>query len=73
MKAELRDKKMEINDLHTDSETLKNTLDQRNIELDKYRGDVSSLMADSDELEGERIALVKQLEEIRRYNEKLKQ
>ena len=41
---------MEINDLQTDSETLKNTLDQRNIELDKHRGDINCLVADSEEL-----------------------
>lgn len=33
IKAELRDKKMEIGDLQADSESLKSTLDQRNIEI----------------------------------------
>ena len=73
MKAELRDKKLEIDDMETDGNTLRNSIDQRNIELDKFRAELNGLFADTDELEGERIALVKQLEEIRRYNEKLKQ
>ena len=73
IRAELRDKKMEINDLQTDSETLRNTLDQRNIEIDKYRGDVNSLVADSEELESERRALVQQLDHIRKQNSSLKE
>ena len=73
IRAELRDKKMEITDLQTDSEALKNLLDQRNIELEKSRGDIHALAADSEELEGERRAFVEQQESIRKNNANLKE
>ena len=52
MKAELRDKKLEIDDMETDGNTLRNNIDQRNIELDKFRAELNGLFADTDELEG---------------------
>ncbi len=39
LKAQLRDKKLEINDLEGDSNTLKQTLDEKNIEFENYRND----------------------------------
>lgn len=39
LKAELRDKKLEINDLEGDSNTLKQQLDEKNIEFENYRND----------------------------------
>lgn len=50
MKAELRDKNLEINDLETDENTLRNQLDQRNIEIEKLKAELNSLLADGDEL-----------------------
>lgn len=51
IKAEVRDKKLEIEDLRADEETIKNCLDQRTIEIDKLRTDINALLCDSDELE----------------------
>lgn len=50
IKAEVRDKKLEIEDLRADEETIKNSLDQRNIEIEKLRIDINALLCDSDEL-----------------------
>jgi cell division protein FtsB len=58
--------------METDSNTLKNCIDQRNIELERYRGEISGMFADTDELESERTALVRTLEEIKRSNTMLK-
>lgn len=44
MKAELRDKNLEINDLQTDENTLRNQLDQRNIEIEKLKAELNSLL-----------------------------
>ena len=63
---------MEITDLQTDSEALKNLVDQRNIELEKSRGDIHALAADAEELEGERRAFVQQQESLRKNNANLK-
>ena len=43
MKAELRDRTLEVNDLITDENTLKNQLDQRTIEIEKLKGELNSL------------------------------
>lgn len=39
LKAQFRDKKLEINDLEGDSNTLKQQLDEKNIEFENYRND----------------------------------
>ena len=51
IRADLRDKKLETQDLRADEETIKNSLDQRNIEIEKLRTDMNALLCDSDELE----------------------
>ena len=48
--------------METDSNTLRNNIDQRNIELDKYRAELNGLFADTQQFEGERGALIRQLE-----------
>lgn len=50
LKAQLRDKKLEINDLEGDSNTLKQTLDEKNIEFENYRNDYKGCIADSEQL-----------------------
>jgi hypothetical protein len=44
MKAELKTKNLEIGDLQVDENTLRNQLDQRNIEIEKHKAELKSLL-----------------------------
>lgn len=44
MKAEYREKNLEISDLETDQNTLRHQIDQRTIELDKLKSQLKSLL-----------------------------
>ena len=68
MKAELRDKNLEINDLETDENTLRNQLDQRNIEIEKLKAELNSLLADGDELACARANLAETADKTRAGN-----
>lgn len=57
LKAELRDKKLEINDLDSDSAALNHQLDEKNIELDAFRNDYKGCLADAEELNAEKESL----------------
>lgn len=57
LRAELRDKKLEIGDLESDSSALKQQLDEKNIELENHKNDFKGCMADSEELGAEREGL----------------
>ena len=57
LRADLRDKNLEINDLESDENTLIGQLDQRAIEIDKLKNELNSLLADNEELLNERMRL----------------
>lgn len=44
----MRDRNLEYNDLNTDGNTLRNQLDQRNIEIERLKTDINSFLADSE-------------------------
>ncbi len=50
LKAELRERTLELDDFQTDSSTLKNQIDQRLIEVDKLQNELRSLATDAAEL-----------------------
>lgn len=47
LRAEIRERNLEINDLTTDENTLRNQLDQKLIEIERLKNDLASLLADN--------------------------
>jgi chromosome segregation ATPase len=47
LRADLREKNLELNDLESDENTLIGQLDQRAIEIEKLKNELNSLLADS--------------------------
>lgn len=68
MRADLREKNLEINDLESDENTLIGQLDQRAIEIEKLKNELNSLLADSEELLNEKLRLDQAAAGIRKDN-----
>ena len=47
LRAEIRDRNLEINDLEADENTLRNQLDQRLIDIERLKNDLASLLTDN--------------------------